>query len=78
VRNGAIRFNRHELAGAFGDLGTDFPLIVSMVLAAGLDSASVLVMFGAMQLFTALTYGLPGAGRGTGPLRLPAPHLLQH
>lgn len=59
LRNGAIRFNRYELSGAFGDLGTDFPLIVSMVLAAGLDGASVLVMFGAMQLFTALAYGLP-------------------
>ncbi len=58
-RNGAIRFDRNELAGAFGDLGTDFPLIVSMILAEGMDGASVLVMFGAMQLFTALTYGLP-------------------
>lgn len=54
-----IRFDRNELAGAFGDLGTDFPLLVGMVLAAQLHSASVLIMFGAMQIFSALIYRLP-------------------
>jgi hypothetical protein len=56
-----MRFDRNELAGAFGDIGTDLPLIIGMILAAGLDSASVLVMFGFMQLFTAVTYGMPMA-----------------
>ena len=32
-----IRFDRNELSGAFGDIGTDFPLLVGMILAAGLD-----------------------------------------
>ena len=54
-----IRFDRNELAGAFGDIGTDLPLLVGMVLAAQLDSTSVLVMFGVMQLFTALRYRIP-------------------
>ena len=27
-RSGSIRFDRHELAGAFGDIGTDLPLVV--------------------------------------------------
>ncbi|MGO9243501.1 MAG: putative sulfate/molybdate transporter [Verrucomicrobiia bacterium] len=54
-----IRFDRNELAGAFGDIGTDLPLIVGMILAAGLDSAGVLIMFGAMQIFTGLRYGIP-------------------
>src|SRR5512141_3485726 len=54
-----IRFDRNELAGAFGDIGTDLPLIVGMILAAGLHSASVLVMFGLMQFFTALRYRMP-------------------
>ena len=54
-----IRFDRNELSGAFGDIGTDFPLIVGMILASGLDVASVLIMFGAMHLLTALAYGLP-------------------
>ena len=55
----AIRFDRNEFAGAFGDIGTDLPLIVGMVLAAKLDVSSVLVMFGAMQILTALFYRMP-------------------
>jgi hypothetical protein len=54
-----IRFDRQELGGAFGDLGTDLPLIVGMVIAAGLDAASVLVMFGAMQILTGVVYRMP-------------------
>jgi hypothetical protein len=56
---GGIRFDRNELSGAFGDIGTDLPLIVGMILAAGLHSSSVLVMFGAMQVVTALAYRMP-------------------
>lgn len=58
VRQG-VRFDRNELSGAFGDMGTDFPLIAGMILTASLDPASVLVMFGAMHIVTALTYGMP-------------------
>jgi len=58
-RRGTIQFNRNELAGAFGDIGTDLPLIIGMILAAKLDSASVLILFGAMQVMTGLVYGLP-------------------
>ncbi|HOW36084.1 MAG TPA: putative sulfate/molybdate transporter [Candidatus Omnitrophota bacterium] len=54
-----IRFDRNELAGAFGDIGTDFPLVVSLILVGGLDPASVLIMFGAMQIMTGLIYGIP-------------------
>jgi len=54
-----IRFDRNELAGAFGDLGTDVPLLIGMTLAAGLDGTSVLVMFGVMQLVTGITYRMP-------------------
>ncbi len=56
---GGIRFDRNELSGAFGDIGTDLPLIVGMILAAGLHSSSVLVMFGLMQIVTALLYRMP-------------------
>jgi xanthine/uracil/vitamin C permease (AzgA family) len=54
-----LRFNRQEWSGAFGDLGTDLPLIVGMILASGLDAASVLTVFGLMQIATALRYRMP-------------------
>jgi xanthine/uracil permease len=54
-----IRFDRNELAGAFGDLGTDVPLLVGVAIAARLDGTSVLVMFGVMQILTGLAYRLP-------------------
>src|SRR3977135_1029002 len=56
---GGIRFDRNELAGAFGDIGTDLPLIVGVILAARLDSASALILFGVMQILTALRYRMP-------------------
>jgi hypothetical protein len=56
---GAIRFDRNELAGAFGDIGTDLPLIIGVILAAPLDSASALILFGIMQILTALRYRMP-------------------
>ena len=59
TERGGIRFDRNELAGAFGDIGTDLPLIVGMILAAGLNSPSVLIMFGLMQYLTAITYRIP-------------------
>ena len=54
-----IRFDRNEFAGAFGDIGTDFPLIVGMILVAHLDTASVLIMFGLMQILTGFFYRMP-------------------
>jgi hypothetical protein len=54
-----VRFDRRELAGSFGDIGTDFPLVAGMILAGGLDAASVLIVFGAMQVYSGLLYGLP-------------------
>lgn len=54
-----IRFDRHELAGSFGDIGTDLPLLVGMILAAGLQAPGVFVVFGLMQILTGLVYGLP-------------------
>lgn len=54
-----IRFDRNELAGAFGDIGTDLPLVVGVTLAAHLDGTSVLIMFGLMQILTGLRYRLP-------------------
>ncbi len=55
----SIRFDRNELAGAFGDIGTDLPLLVGVILAAKLDAASTLIVFGGMQILTALFYQMP-------------------
>ena len=54
-----IRFDRNECAGAFGDMGTDVPLLIGLSLAAGLDGTSVLVMFGLMQILTGVFYRMP-------------------
>jgi len=54
-----VRFNRSELAGSFGDIGTDLPLLMGMIAASGLDGASTFIVFGLMQVMTGLAYGLP-------------------
>jgi hypothetical protein len=59
TRSPRIRFDRNEFAGSFGDIGTDLPLIVAMIGAASLDSASVFIVFGVMQILSGLIYGLP-------------------
>ncbi len=60
IRNfSALRFDRNELAGAFGDIGTDLPLLIGVILAAKLDAASALIVFGGMQILTALFYQMP-------------------
>jgi MYXO-CTERM domain-containing protein len=54
-----LRFDRHELAGAFGDIGTDLPLLVALIVTCGLDAASVCIAFGSLQIATGLRYGIP-------------------
>ncbi len=54
-----LRFDRNEFAGAFGDVGTDIPLILLLIPACNLDARSVLMMFGACQIFSAFAYRLP-------------------
>ncbi len=54
-----LRFDRHELAGAFGDIGTDLPLLMALIATCGLDAASVSIAFGALQIATGVVYGLP-------------------
>jgi hypothetical protein len=54
-----LRFDRNELGGAFGDIGTDLPLLLGMIPAAGLDAGSVFVWFGLAQILTGVAYGLP-------------------
>ncbi|MBI2513252.1 MAG: transporter [Opitutae bacterium] len=54
-----VRFDRSELAGAFGDIGTSLPIIVALLAATDLNAAGVLIAFGLAQISTGLLYGLP-------------------
>lgn len=54
-----IKLNRNEVSGAFGDIGTDLPLIVGMLMATQMQTANVLVVYGFMQIMTAFLYGIP-------------------
>jgi len=54
-----IRIDRGEISGAFGDIGTDLPLLTGMILASGMHPASVLTVFGLMQVASAVFYGVP-------------------
>lgn len=54
-----LRFDRHELAGAFGDIGTDLPLLIALIATCDLDASSVCVLFGALQMASGIYYGLP-------------------
>lgn len=54
-----IRFDRKEWSGAFGDLGTDLPLLAAMVLVSGVNPASAFILFGLMQIFSAFVHRIP-------------------
>ena len=54
-----IKFNRNELSGAFGDIGTDLPLIIGMLLATNLQISNTLIVYGILQIITSLVYGIP-------------------
>lgn len=54
-----IQINRSEFSGAFGDIGTDLPLIIAMLVETDLKSSNVLLIFGIMQIITAFLYGIP-------------------
>ncbi|HYW31103.1 MAG TPA: solute carrier family 23 protein [Gemmatimonas sp.] len=54
-----LRFDRGELAGAFGDIGTDLPLLVGVILATGLDPTTTFVVYGGLQILSGVVYRLP-------------------
>lgn len=56
-----LQFNRNEFSGAFGDIGTDLPLLLGMIWVTKIDGASVFIVYGCMQLISALIYGIPMA-----------------
>jgi SulP family sulfate permease len=62
VRNEAthrLRFDRVELAGSFGDLGTLLPIVVAMILINKLSPTAVFLSFGLFYLIVGFYYRLP-------------------
>lgn len=55
------RWDRHELAGSLGDLGTFLPLLLGMAVQNGLHFASGLFFAGLFNLITGLTFAIPMA-----------------
>ncbi len=55
----ALKFDRVELAGAFGDLGTLLPIVVGMILINTLSPSTVFLAFGLFYLATGYYFRLP-------------------
>ena len=55
------RFDRHELAGSLGDMGTFLPLLVGMVAQNGLDFSAALFFAGLFNVVTGLVFAIPMA-----------------
>ena len=54
-----LRFNRMELAGSLGDLGTLLPLAIGMILVNGLQPSGLFVSIGLFYLLAGAYYGVP-------------------
>ncbi len=54
-----LRFDRVEMAGAFGDLGTLLPIVVAMIFINKLSPSSVFLAFGLFYLAAGYYYRLP-------------------
>ena len=52
-------YNRMELAGAFGDLGTLIPFVVGYITLNKMDPVGILVAFGLFKIFTGLYFRTP-------------------
>jgi len=59
VKLGGNEYNRSELAGAFGDLGTLIPFVVGYITINGLAPDGVLVGFGLLAVATGLYFRTP-------------------
>ncbi|MBF8302761.1 MAG: Sulfate transporter [Candidatus Dadabacteria bacterium] len=57
----SLRFNRNEISGSLGDMGTFIPLLVGMVSINGLNIASALFFSGLFNTITGIFFGIPMA-----------------
>ena len=56
-----LRFNRLELAGSLGDLGTLLPLSMGMILVNGLSPSGIFLSAGLFYIVSGLYFGIPTA-----------------
>jgi len=56
-----LRFNRLELAGSLGDLGTMLPLAIGMIVVNGLTPSGIFFTVGLFYIFSGLYYGVTTA-----------------
>ena len=56
---GGNRYDRAELAGAFGDLGTFIPFVVAYITVNRLDPVGILLSFGLFKIFVGLYFKTP-------------------
>lgn len=53
-----FQFNRNEIAGSLGDLGTILPIAIGMILVNGLSSTGLFFSVGLFYIFTGLYFGI--------------------
>src|SRR3989339_602434 len=54
-----FKFDRVELAGSFGDLGTLLPIVMGMIMINHLSPSSVFLSFGLLYIVTGFYFKLP-------------------
>ncbi|MEK6715849.1 MAG: putative sulfate/molybdate transporter [Candidatus Omnitrophota bacterium] len=54
-----FRFNRAELAGSLGDMGTFIPLFVGLVTVCGFNPATILIFSGLFNVMSGVLFGIP-------------------
>jgi len=54
-----VRFDRNELAGAFGDLGTFIPLITALAIINNFNLKTIFLEFSILYIYSGLTFGIP-------------------
>jgi hypothetical protein len=54
-------FSINEFSGAFGDIGTDIPLLLLLITFGKLDPVSTFIVFGLVKILSGLFYGIPVA-----------------
>ncbi len=54
-----LRFNRSEISGSLGDMGTFLPLVAGLVISSGMNLGHILFFSGAMHVASGVMFGIP-------------------